>query len=66
MKVLSKQQRWQQRKRAEGCCIMCGEPAVTSGIYCLKHLTYHREWRRKKYRSTRRYNSLTYRLESSR
>lgn len=52
---VSRQRKYQLRKKRAGMCVLCGEPAVTA-MHCLKHAIAKRELDRK------RYNSLTYRL----
>lgn len=45
---LSRQRRYQIRRRAEGNCTICGKPQVKSrtgnlSAYCQKHLEQHRK-----------------------
>lgn len=51
----SRQRRWSLRCRAEGLCILCGQPAEPSErdprkktCYCLKHKIQHREYQRQR------------------
>jgi hypothetical protein len=61
---VSRQRKYQLRKRRDQRCIHCGKPAVRSGR-CLKHLVEAREWQRRKHNLKRRYrNTLAYRLEA--
>lgn len=64
MPAKSRQQRWQERKVAQGRCTICGQALdpVYSTRYCPRHLTARREWQRKRVGSKKRYNSLSYRL----
>lgn len=55
---VSRQRKWQLRKRREKRCQVCGQKAVTA-MHCLKHAISERE------RGRRRYNSLTYRLAAA-
>ena len=60
---ISRQWRYQLRKKRENRCIICGEPAVR-GWKCLKHLVKARERQRKKMGHTRRLrNAMSYRLQ---
>ena len=59
---VSRQRRWQIKRRVNGLCSQCGEHAVTKG-YCLKHAVRRREWLRVRNRCVKRYESKTYRLE---
>lgn len=52
---VSRQRKYQLRKKQSGMCIICGKPRATA-MHCLEHAIAHRERERK------RYNSLTYRL----
>ena len=59
---MSRQQIHMLRKKAQGLCLTCGEPAV--GVYCLKHTIAARERMRKKLKYQRRlHNSSSYLLE---
>src|SRR5580704_15646726 len=59
---MSRQQIHMLRKKAQGLCLTCGEPAV--GVYCLKHTIAARERMRKKLKYRRRlHNSASYLLE---
>ena len=60
---ISRQWRYQLRKKRDNRCIICGEPAV-KGWKCLEHLVKARERQRKKMGHTRRLqNAMSYRLE---
>ncbi len=52
---VSRQRKYQLRKKKAGLCIICGAPRATA-MHCLEHAIAKREQDR------RRYNSLTYRL----
>ncbi len=61
---MSRQQIHMLRKKAQGLCLTCGEPAV--GVYCLKHTIAARERMRKKLKYQRRlHNSSSYLLEKA-
>ena len=49
---MSRQQIHMLRKKAQGICMICAEPAV--GVYCLKHTIAVRERMRKKLKYRRR------------
>src|ERR1700753_1139769 len=49
---MSRQQIHMMRKKAQGICLTCGEPAV--GVYCLKHTIAARERMRHKLHYRRR------------
>ena len=55
---VSRQRKYQLRKKKNGLCILCGKPRVTA-MHCLEHAIAKRESDR------RRYNSLTYRLAAA-
>lgn len=55
---VSRQRKWQLRRKKENRCQICGQPSVTA-MHCLKHAIEKREYERK------RYNSLTYRLAAA-
>jgi hypothetical protein len=59
---ISRQRRYQLRKKRDGRCTECGAPA-DKGPLCLKHLVMMRELHRKLRRAKRRYKSLSYRLQ---
>ena len=60
---ISRQRKYQLRKRKARRCVICGQPAVTSHR-CLRHSLYAREWYRKsKGAVVRHTNTRTYRLE---
>lgn len=61
---LSRQRIWQLRRRKEGRCVICGEPAITVN-YCLKHVIWQREYQRKRLGSKKRIRSLSYELEKN-
>lgn len=62
---VSRQRRYQLRKRRDGLCTECGAPA-TQASRCVKHLVLARERQRSKKGLTRRYqNTLSYRLEAA-
>jgi hypothetical protein len=62
---VSRQRKYQLRKRRDHRCMHCGQPAVRSGR-CLKHLVEAREWQRKRHGLKRRYrNTLAYRLQAA-
>src|SRR5580700_3194676 len=59
---MSRQQVHMLRKKAQGLCLTCGEPAI--GVYCLKHTIAARERMRRKLKYRRRLrNSASYLLE---
>jgi sulfatase maturation enzyme AslB (radical SAM superfamily) len=59
---VSRQRKWQLRKKVQGKCQECGEPVVYSG-WCYKHYVYHREVKRKSVGNKRRYlNSPGYKI----
>lgn len=58
---ISRQRKYQMRKRASGMCVTCGQPAVTKN-FCLDHSIAHRERHRLYTGATKRYRSLTYEL----
>ncbi len=59
---MSRQQIHMLRKKAQGLCLTCGEPAI--GVYCLKHTIAARERMRRKLKYRRRLrNSASYVLE---
>lgn len=49
---MSRQQIHMLRKKAQGLCLTCGEPAI--GVYCLKHTVAARERMREKLKYRRR------------
>jgi hypothetical protein len=49
---MSRQQIHMLRKKAQGLCLTCGEPAI--GVYCLKHTIAARERMREKLKYRRR------------
>lgn len=55
---VSRQRKYQLRRKQAKLCILCGKPAVTA-MHCLVHAIDKRE------RDRRRYNSLTYRLTAA-
>lgn len=62
---VSRQRRYQLRKRRDGLCTECGAPADYASR-CVKHLVLARERQRSKKGLTRRYsNTLSYRLEAA-
>ena len=66
-KKLSRQRRWQIKKRAAGLCIICGKKAVNDW-YCQRHKLAQniliREWMRRRNGCIRRYlGSRSYQLE---
>jgi hypothetical protein len=46
---ISRQRKWQLRKKAEGKCELCGEPSA-GGVHCEKHKKMNRIYYRSKYR----------------
>lgn len=62
---VSRQRKYQLRKRRDSRCTECGDPAV-QGSRCLKHLVMARERQRQKRGLKRRYRgTLSYRLEAA-
>jgi hypothetical protein len=62
---ISRQRKYQMRKKRDGRCTQCGEPAA-SGARCLKHLILYREQQRKKKRARRRYDgAMSYRMQGA-
>jgi hypothetical protein len=62
---ISRQRKYQMRKKRDGRCTQCGAP-VLSGARCLKHLVLYREQQRKKQRARRRYDgAMSYRMQSA-
>jgi hypothetical protein len=62
---ISKQRKYQLRRKRDKRCTLCGAPAE-QGSLCLKHQTELRERMRKISHSKRRYkNSMSYRLEKA-
>jgi hypothetical protein len=62
-KPMSRQKRWQAKKKSEGNCPCCGRPANRLA-YCLECAVKKREARRRRIGSKRRYRgSLTYKLQ---
>jgi hypothetical protein len=60
---LSRQHRWQIKKKKQGLCIICGKPKVTTQ-FCLAHAIKTRERQRKVSGSVERcYGSKTYVIE---
>lgn len=59
---ISRQRKYQLRKKRDKRCTECGAPAVR-GVRCLKHLVKARELQRKKRGLKRRYKTLSYRLQ---
>jgi hypothetical protein len=57
---ISRQRRYQLRKKRAKKCVLCGAPAV--GLRCLRHMIEARELKRRRLALKRRYKSLTYRL----
>lgn len=45
--VKSRQQRWAEKKRADGLCRLCGEPRVNA-TFCEEHAKKAREYSRKR------------------
>ena len=64
---VSRQRRYQLRKKRDHCCAQCGEPvAPGSRALCLEHLIRARENQRRKLRLRRRYsNALSYNLKAA-
>ena len=61
---LSRQIKYQLRRRRDKCCIACGEP-TTESTRCLKHLVEAREQQRRKLGVKRRnINSRSYKLQA--
>ena len=60
--MASRQAIWAAKKRAEGKCGICGEPAASGGC-CLAHLIAKRERYREKNSCVRTYNCKSRRLE---
>jgi hypothetical protein len=62
---LSRQRRYQLRKKRDRLCAQCGEPAAPgSRALCLEHLIRAREKQRRRLRLKRRYsNALNYNLK---
>jgi hypothetical protein len=62
---VSRQRRYQLRKKRDRLCAQCGEPlAQGSRALCLEHLIRARERQRRKLRLKRRYsNALSYNLK---
>jgi hypothetical protein len=61
---MCRQQVHMARKKAQGVCLTCGEPAV--GVYCLKHTIAARERMRRKLKYHRRLRqSPSYILEQT-
>jgi hypothetical protein len=61
---LSRQRKYQLRKRRDKRCTICGAPAVQAAR-CVKHLVEAREHQRTRFGLKRRYNALSYRLEDA-
>jgi hypothetical protein len=62
---ISRQRKYQLRKKRDKRCTECGEPAA-EGSRCLKHLIRAREHQRKKRGLKRRYyNTLSYKLQAT-
>lgn len=62
---ISRQRKYQLRKKRDRCCTECGAPAA-AGSRCLKHLVLARERQRAKMGLVNRYvGTLSYRLEAS-
>src|SRR5262245_46613532 len=62
--AISRQRKYQLRKKRDQCCTECGEPAVAASR-CLKHLVVARERQRNKRGLKRRYYStVSYQLEA--
>ena len=59
---ISRQRKYQLRKKRDKRCTECGAPAIR-GVRCLKHLVMARELQRKKRGLKRRYKTLSYRLQ---
>jgi hypothetical protein len=59
---ISRQRKYQLRKKRDKRCTECGAPAIR-GVRCLKHLVMAREFQRKKRGLKRRYKTLSYRLQ---
>ncbi len=59
---VSKQRKYQLRKKRDRRCEICGAPAIAAGR-CLDHMIDARERLRKKKGNRRRYRSLSYRLQ---
>jgi len=60
---ISRQWRYQLRKRRDKRCIICGGPVV-GGLMCLEHMVKARERQRKRLGLKRRHhNALSYRLQ---
>ena len=57
----SRQYLWQLRRKAQGKCIICGQPAVTK-LYCLSHQLIKYQYRHKYSKSKKQYNCLSKRL----
>jgi hypothetical protein len=62
--AVSRARKHQLRMVRDGRCMICGKPAMISGL-CLKHRIARRENARKRLgRKRRSYNALSYRLEA--
>ena len=59
---ISRQRKWQLRRKAAGLCVRCGDKAVV-GDHCLKHAIAKRERARKQFGCKRKNNSLTSRIQ---
>ena len=53
---MNRQQRWQQKQRDNGCCVICGKKAYSTSVVCLLCLEKRREYNRKRqgYKGTKR------------
>ena len=60
---ISKQRKYQLRKRRDRCCVECGRPADGGASRCLEHLVDIRERLRAAKGATRRRRSLSYLLQ---
>lgn len=50
-----RQTKWQQKKIAAGCCIICGKKRIKLGagssLYCTEHYDAHKRQQRNRYRA---------------
>jgi hypothetical protein len=61
---VSRQRKYQLRMRRDKRCTQCGQPAI-QGSRCLKHLIEARERKRARLGCKRRYNTMSYRIETT-
>lgn len=63
--MVSRQRKYQLRKRKANRCQVCGKPNADGATHCLPHLVAARERARKRKGCKARYKSMSYKLSKS-